>query len=265
MRICRHELHLLSGISWGWSLGLAAIMGVFLLLFPVFQTSSTNISELFSRFPGTVRDLFGIKNFDLRHLAGYYPFVLKVCAEFAGIGALIMGATAMNREVQGKTADFLLSRPVTRGKIFREKVKAVFLSTLKVGVVFLIVCSAMFFVNDDGTVGLLTFMLASLTVPLIMILYNAGGILLGVYFPRFRGVTGVAIGSLFGFHILFEMSQLALGADNIVARLLIPVCLFDRDAIVAGSYEPQYLIWWAALIAIFIWQALRRYRTFDFT
>jgi len=222
MRLFRHEMKALQGDIIVWSLVLALLSVLFLSLFPIFQNHPMDIRELLSRFPQTVRDLVGISNFNLRDLTGYYPFFLKICLELAVIAALVMGAEAVNRETQKQTNDFLFSKPVNRTAVLRTKCLSVLTATAIIGLVFIVASWVSAQIFAPGRIVFAPFFAVSAVVIFLMLLYNTWGIFIGVFFPRFRGVIAVAIGSLFAFHSLYELLQVAFGADNLYTAGLFP-------------------------------------------
>ncbi|OPX90090.1 MAG: ABC-2 family transporter protein [Pelotomaculum sp. PtaB.Bin104] len=263
MKLYWHELLALRRDISTWSLTLAAIIILFMGLFPVFKNSPTDIAAILAGFPDTVKDLFGFTNIKLNHLSGYYPFVVKTAIEIGIIGAFILGAKVINKETHRKTADFLFSKPISRTMILREKLLALITATVIINLVFIFAACLMSALVAPGEVALRPLVMTSASVFFLMLLYNVWGMLVGIFFPKFKGIIAIAIASLFVFHILYEVLLVAFGSENPYARWLIPFLYFDREAIMlTARYDPGILLFWGGQIILFcglgFWQNKRR-------
>lgn len=126
MTIVRHELRQgkLSFLIWTACVGFLLVVCVF--LFPEMKGQMEGVSDMFSSM-GAFSDAFGMDRLNFGTLTGFYAIE---CGNILGLGgalfASLCGAGILSREEKDRTAEFLLTHPVSRGRIVTGKLLAVF-------------------------------------------------------------------------------------------------------------------------------------------
>lgn len=253
MNVFRHELRAIRNAVFGWSAALTLTAAIMLLMYPALSASSEEITQALGQFPVHVKILLGIKNDQLGSFEGFFPFVLSMLTELGAVGGLLLGAHVLRREIACKTADFLLSKPVTRSWILKQKLLAVFTGIVIIQAVFLSVTVLFALLLAKEAVHPGALILACLQIFYLQLLYAAFGAFLAAVFPRLRMPAAVAIGSLVFYHALYDVFFVTLGAQSELYRYFIPFGFFDSDRILAtGGYEPVFFLLWLLLVAVFV-------------
>jgi ABC-2 type transport system permease protein len=120
--IVEMKAHRKSLIIWTFSIifMVAAGMGKYVAL----SSTGQSMNELFAQMPKSMQALIGIGTFDLSKASGYYGLLFLYLLLMATIHAAMLGANIISKEERDKTAEFLLSKPISRNKIITSKLLA---------------------------------------------------------------------------------------------------------------------------------------------
>lgn len=108
-----------------------------LMKFESLLETGDEMVALLDNFPRIVLALFNMVDVDLTSLPGYFSIVASYLLLMAASQGLFLGIRLFAKEEQDKTADFLLTKPRSRGHIFINKVTA--------GVLIILVLQAILF------------------------------------------------------------------------------------------------------------------------
>ena len=143
MTLIKHELKKGYKSLAIWTLTIGFFVVICVLMFPEMKGEMEDVSEMFSSM-GAFTQAFGMDKLNFGTLMGFYAIE---CGNILGLGgafyAAILGITALAKEEKERTAEFLLSHPISRNKIITEKLIAIFIQiiTMKVLVFFMSVIS----------------------------------------------------------------------------------------------------------------------------
>ena len=90
-------------------------------MYPTFAQNVAPLQEMLNRFPPALQAAFGLSADTISSVNGFYAFVITFLTLCGAVQAMMLGLSAMGRETAGKTTDFLLTRPVTRGRVLTAK------------------------------------------------------------------------------------------------------------------------------------------------
>ena len=125
MTIVKHELKQGRNAFLIWTAAIGFLLAVCVFLFPEMKGQLDGISETFASM-GSFTAAFGMDRLNFGTLIGFYAIE---CGNVLGLGGAFFAALCavgiLSKEEQGKTAEFLLAHPVSRGKILTEKLMAV--------------------------------------------------------------------------------------------------------------------------------------------
>lgn len=125
MTIVKHELRQgkVSFLIWTASIGF--LLAVCIFLFPEMKGEMDSMSEVFSSM-GSFTAAFGMDRLNFGTLTGYYAIE---CGNVLGLGGAFFAALSavgiLSKEEKDRTAEFLLTHPVSRVRIITEKFIAV--------------------------------------------------------------------------------------------------------------------------------------------
>lgn len=231
--IFKHEfrMHLRSVLI--WSAGIAALLLLYLSLFPSFAEQAELVNEMMANFPKELLMAFGMTDINLASVLGYFSFTFLFAQICLAVQAAHYGFGLVSVEEREMTADFLLTRPVTRTQILTSKLLAVLLNLLVTDAI-LWACSLLFLTlfnggqdYERGTLLLLLF-----SVVIFQLFFLTVGVAISLLVRRVRSVTPYAMALAFGMYMLSAFSDL-LGESKL--ELLTPFKHFSATQIVRDS------------------------------
>lgn len=219
-----------------WSIAVAAVILVFSSLFSGFAQDAAVVNEAMAKFPPGLRAAFGLGNTDMSTVLGFFGFIFLFVQLCLAIQAAGYGFGLVSVEEREWTADFLLTKPVTRTQILTSKLLASLVSlTITNAVVWI---STLVFLNlfkgsRSYESGPLFLLLASIVV--FQLFFLSVGVAGSLLVKRIRSVTPYSMGLGFGMYVLSAFSGL-LG-ESILEKIT-PFKHFDPNYILQhGSYD----------------------------
>jgi ABC-2 type transport system permease protein len=250
MNIFIHELKAYRKSTIIWTISLVVIAGLFMSLYPAFSKDAEEFTKLLEGYPAAVRDAFGI---DLEHffsILGFYCYALSFITLCGAIQAMNLGTSIVSKEVREKTADFLLTKPVTRTHVLSSKLLAALSSLLITNIVYLAAASLIANQVKTADFSFKIFIMLSITVLFVQLIFLAIGIILSVIVPKIKSVLTVSLGTVFAFYFLGMLS--ATSGDE-AKRYISPFKYFDTAYIMENSsFEASFLIAGTVIIILAI-------------
>lgn len=127
MTLVKHELRQGKISFWIWTVSVGFLLAICVFLFPEMKEQMGGISALFASM-GSFTKAFGMDQLNFGTLVGFYAVE---CGNVLGLGgafyASLCAIGILSKEEKEKTAEFLLTHPVSRKRIITEKLIAVFL------------------------------------------------------------------------------------------------------------------------------------------
>ncbi len=231
-----------------WCASLSAILLIFMSLYPAFTNDVTAAKQVLEQFPEALRTALNISLSSFFTIYGFYGYLLSFAILAGSIQAMNIGTGIISKEVSGKTADFLLSKPMTRAQVVSAKLAAaltiiVITNVVFAGVSYLV---ALMVATEKFAAGTL-FLLAS-TMFLVQLVFLALGALFAVLIPKIKSVIAVSMPTVFTLYIIGTLGDV-LGNDKV--RYLSPFKFFDTTYIIKNvSLEGKFLGIEAAIVVV---------------
>lgn len=188
-----------------WSLAIAFMLGLCIIIYPQMSSEMGNISEAFAGM-GDFSAAFGMDRIDYGEFTGYFGIE---CGNILGLGgaffAALLGISALAKEQKEHTAEFLLTHPVKRSYVCGMKLLAVVIQVVILNLVSFAVsalCSVA--IGEEFFTKNILLMLLSY---LIMHLETAA-LTFGISAFIKRGSLGIGIGLAAGFYFMNIISNL---------------------------------------------------------
>ena len=135
MTLVRHELRRCRTSFWIWTGTISFMLAVCVFLFPEMKGEMDAVSDLFASM-GSFTEAFGMDKLNFGTLIGYYAIE---CGNVLGLGgaffAALTAAAALCGEERNRTAEFLLTHPVSRTRVAAEKLISVLLRMLALNLI----------------------------------------------------------------------------------------------------------------------------------
>jgi len=175
-----------------WTLSLAGIVGMFMALYPAFASDIEGLNEMLANFPEAIKALVNITPETFMSVLGFYGYLLSFAWLAASIQAMNLGVGIISKEVSGKTADFLMTKPVRRSEVVTGKLAAALAVILIMNVVFIAV-SYLAVAATGAEFDSSTLLLMSSTLLLLQLVFLALGALFSVTIPKIKSVVAVSL------------------------------------------------------------------------
>ncbi|MGG1675846.1 ABC transporter permease subunit [Neobacillus sp. NRS-1170] len=250
MNIFLHELKAYRKSTIIWSISLVLIIALFMSLYSSIAKDAEGFLKILENYPEAIRNAIGFNQGNFFTILGFYSFPLSFITLCAGIQAMNLGTSIVSKEVREKTADFLLTKPVTRSQILTAKLMGAFGSLVITNIIYFAAASFLAFQVKTDDFSMKTFFLLSLTVFFIQLIFLALGIIISVIVPKIKSVLTVSLATVFAFYFLGIFSD-TTGEE--VKRYISPFKYFDTAYIIKHSgYEASFLIAGAVIILVAI-------------
>ncbi|MGE5123394.1 MAG: ABC transporter permease subunit, partial [Acidobacteriaceae bacterium] len=224
-----------------WSLSLLVMIFIFFSIFPAFSSQAAAINDALSKFPPALLAAFGMGQIDLSTVLGFYSFVFMFAQVCLAIQAGNYGFGLVSIEETELTADFLVSKPVSRVQIMNSKLLAAFTSlTITNVVVWAGTFAAIHAFKGSQTYPLGTLVLLLASIVIFQLFFLGVGLVISLLVRRVRSVTPYSLGLGFGMYILSAFSGLE-GVSNL--ELITAFKHFDPNYIIQhAAYDTPLVL-----------------------
>ncbi|MGN0509906.1 MAG: ABC transporter permease subunit [Ruminococcus sp.] len=210
MTVIKHELKQsrISLIIWTAAIGF--LLAVCIFMFPEMKGEMNEVNEVFSSM-GSFTQAFGMDKVNFGTLLGFYAVE---CGNILGLGgaffASLCAISVLSKEEKERTAEFLLTHPVSRLRVVAEKLISVILQIVILNVVvYVIAASSIALIGEEVPWQEITLMH---TAYLILQLELAG-ICFGVSAFLRRGSIGTGLGIAVIMYFLNIIANLTESAE----------------------------------------------------
>lgn len=240
MNMFLHELKAYRKSTLIWTGSLVLLVVFFLSMFPSISSDASQFKKLLENYPEGVRKALGFSIDSVTTLLGYYSYVFGYVVLCGAIQAMNLGTSILSKEVREKTADFLLTKPVTRSQILTAKLLAAFVSLLISNAVYLAAAGMMASAVAKDAVDWQVFLLISLSAFFVELMFLALGIMVSAFVSKIRAVLPLSLSVVFGFFIV-SMFGSVIGEKAL--RYVTPFKYYDVAYIrMHGGYEPVFVL-----------------------
>jgi ABC-2 type transport system permease protein len=224
-----------------WSLAIATVIIFFFSLFPVFSDQAALMNEFLARYPAQMRAAFGLDKIDLSTVLGFYAFIFVFVQLCLAIQASNYGFGLVSVEESELTADFLLSKPVSRTRVMTSKLLAVFTSLAITDLVIWVCTYVSIPIFSEGReYSQSTLILLLFSAVILQLIFLGIGLVISLLVRRVRSVTPYGLGLAFGAYILNGFSGIF---GDIKLELITPFKHLDPTNIVLhASYDTPLVL-----------------------
>ncbi len=124
MKLVKHELRQGKASFFIWTASLGFLLAICVFLFPQMKGQMEGVNDMFASM-GSFTAAFGMDRLNFGTLTGFYAVE---CGNILGLGgafyASLCAVGILSKEEKDKTAEFLLTHPVSRKRVITEKLIA---------------------------------------------------------------------------------------------------------------------------------------------
>jgi ABC-2 type transport system permease protein len=240
MNMIIHELKAYTRSTIIWTVSVSLVSIFFLSMFPTFYKDARIINDVFASFSQMIRDMFGITPDLIASMLGFYSFGITYAVLCGAIQAMNIGTSLLSKESAGKTVDFLLTKPVTRGRIVTAKLLAALVCIIFTNIVYLVAVSLMAWSVQEKQFDYGLFLRLSLSLFYVQLIFLALGFLVSVLLRKIKSVLPISLSVVFGF---FFISLFSSAIKDNQLRYLTPFRYFDPIYILNhNAYELPFVL-----------------------
>lgn len=135
MTLVKHELRQGKAAFLIWTASIGFLLVICIFLFPEMKEQMADVNDIFASM-GSFTEAFGMDRLNFGTLIGFYAVE---CGNVLGLGGAFYAALCavgmLSKEEKEKTAEFLLTHPVSRKRIITEKMIAVMLQITAMNII----------------------------------------------------------------------------------------------------------------------------------
>lgn len=248
MNIYKYELKANNKTALIWMITLCGIVAMIMAFFPMMKSEMELFVKMMDSFPPVMKAMMGIVVENFNTAIGYYTFAFTYVLLFGAIQAMNLGIGIVSKEERERTADFLLTKPVSRTRILTSKLLSALTIFVMTNIVYSAV-SAVFVVSmSDGNFALTEFVLINASLFFSQLIFFSVGLIISVLAKKIKTVLPVSLGLVFAF---FAISAFAVTSTDDKLRYVTPFQYFKTETILAeGKYETVYSVMGLSIIVV---------------
>ena len=228
-----------------WTASIAFMMLVCVLLFPEMKGEMDSVSSIFANMGGFTA-AFGMDKLSFGQLMGFYGIE---CGNVLGIGggffAALAGISVLANEEKERTAEFLLTHPISRGSIIAQKLLSVLTQVVVLNIVVVAVSLISAAVINESF-EMKEFML--LHVAYLIMQLEISCICFGISAFIRRGSIGIGLGLALAFYFMNLVCNMTEQAEFL--RYITPYAYAEASNIISEGKLDTVLIVIGIIIAV---------------
>lgn len=222
-----------------WACSMAALAVLYIFMFTAISNDIEEFQQVLRNMPEMVRKALSLYVDSISNLNGFYSFVFTYIVLCGAIQAMNLGTSIISKEVREKTADFLMTKPISREKILASKILAAFVSLVVTNAIYLAITVPMTFIVQSEF-SMKIFLMISATMFFVQLMFMALGVIVAVAIGKIKSVISISLSTVFGFFIIGSLGSI-IGDE--AARYASPFKYFDAVYIMENaSYEVSFII-----------------------
>jgi len=198
-----------------WSAVIGLLIFFTMSFFRTVLQYQQQIAGMVQLVPAVALKMRGFSNInDIFSVLGFYTANNLVYMMLLGsIYAIVLSSNILLKEEYGKTAEYLMSRPIIRREIFITKLTLAFLNIILLNLLATLVGFISIMIYKKGPFNLQPFLVISFYNLLLNLLFGAIGFFISVMMKRARPVTSSGVGLVLVLYFLYSISRMS-GVDG---------------------------------------------------
>jgi ABC-2 type transport system permease protein len=200
-----------------WTIVITLLISVTMSVYRTFFENQSKVMGMMSLVPKSALQFKGISNFsDMLSVLGFYSINNVIYMMVLGsIFSIVLSSNILLKEEYHKTAEYLLTRPVTRSEVFFSKISVVALHILLLNMVTALAGFICMELVKNGPFSIKAFLILSLYTFLLNLLFGAIGLFMSTLVKRPKPITTFSIGLVLIFYFIYTISKITVSASKI--------------------------------------------------
>jgi ABC-2 type transport system permease protein len=198
-----------------WSAVIGVLIFFTMSFFRTVLQYQQQIAGMVQMVPAVAMKMRGFSNInDIFSVIGFYTANNLIYMMLLGsIYSIVLTSNILLKEEYGKTAEYLMSRPITRREIFTTKLVLAFLNICILNLLATLVGFISILVYKKGIFNIEPFLVISFYTLLLNLLFGALGLFVSVMMKRAKPVTSFCVGLVLVLYFLYTISRMS-GVDG---------------------------------------------------
>lgn len=206
-----------------WGLLLSVLLFVFMSFFPAFEKEAIAFKQVLDNFPQEMLQAVGLDVETLFTFEGFLSYVYMYVMLALSIYGMTLAIKTFGREKINHSSDFVLSKPISRIKLFLMKLSSNLILILVLFVILFITLKLF----SENYFNQTVFNLFGSGFLILLFFYGLGALLSQV-FNKLRNPIGISTAIVFSFYIIMMMSRIL---ENDLLKSLTPFGILDQNDI----------------------------------
>lgn len=245
-----------------WSIAIFFMIVSSIGKFTAYSETGQSMNELLSQIPSSIKAVLGMGNFDLTKVSGFYGMLYLYLLLLATIHATLLGANIISKEERDKTTEFLLVKPVSRGKIITAKLLASLVNIVVFNLVTLIFSITLMgkYANGENLTSEICILMVGMFI--LQMMFLVIGTATAAVSRRPRSATSVATAILLVTFIISSAINMNSKLESL--RYITPFEYFKADKLLnGGGFESVFLILSFVIIGTLVFVTYASYKKRD--
>jgi ABC-2 type transport system permease protein len=188
-----------------------------MLVYPTFVENQSKVMGMLSLVPKGALQFKGISNFsDLLSVLGFYAANNVIYMMVLGsVFAIVLSSNILLKEEYNKTAEYLLTRPISRSEIFFSKLAVLYLDVFLLNLATALTGFISMELVKSGPYRFTAFLVLTLYTFLLNLLFGATGLFISTLVKRPKPITTFSIGLVLIFYFIHTISRITESASFI--------------------------------------------------
>jgi ABC-2 type transport system permease protein len=193
-----------------WLIVITILITVTMSVYRTFMENQSKVTGMLSLIPKGALQFKGISNFnDLLSVLGFYAANNVIYMMVLGsIFSIVLSSNIVLKEEYDKTAEYLLTRPITRSEIFFSKLAVVGVNVFLLNFVTALAGFICMELVKKGPFSITSFLILSFYTLLLNLLFGSIGLFMSTLVKRAKPVTTFAIGMVLIFYFIYTLSKI---------------------------------------------------------
>lgn len=193
-----------------WTTVITFLITATMSLYSIFLENNSKILAMISILPEGALQFKGVSNVnDLFSVLGFYSANNVIYMLVLGsIYSIVLSSGILLKEEYGRTAEYLLSWPVTRSQIFFSKLAVVFINILVINIVTTVAGYISLEVCKKEPFSVNAFLIMSVYTLLLQIFFGSLGLFLSVLVRKPKPITTMSIALVLILYFIYTISNI---------------------------------------------------------
>lgn len=231
-----------------WTAALIAFNIMMTAFFSSISDQAEIMKEFTEVFPESFASVFGLDRLDMTTILGYYGVEMYLFITlFGSIYAMLLSSGMLSREESEGTAEFLLSKPVTRNMVVTAKGICIIINLVLFNLGISLANFAAFGIASSEPFSMKAFLLLSAAPLLLHLSFASLGYLASVFITKSSAIYPVSLGIVLGSYFLSVLASVSEKTEN-VKYLSFFKYAEAADIITNEKIRPLYVVIMLAVI-----------------